>query len=162
MKKLTYLEFRELCAGKLKEWGMYSQEAVELLAMMCAHESLGTKYRKQVGGGPARGIFQIEFATHDSIWDNSDTIKARAKKFGIVRNSGSMEISDEYSIFVARHYLAMDSRPIPKTPEMMAEYAKGYWNGAGFNKDGTAKKGGGKAEPAEYLRDWKLWKEGKI
>jgi hypothetical protein len=162
MKKLTYLQFRELCSAKLKDWGMYSPEAVELLAMMCAHESLGTRYRRQVGGGPARGIFQIEIRTHDSIWDNSDTIKARARKFGITRNVDQLEKSDEYSIFMARHYLAMDKRRLPKTPEQMAEYAKGYWNGAGFNADGTAKKGGGKAEPEEYLRDWNLWKEGKI
>lgn len=143
---MTYLSFKESCAAWLNNWGLYSPEAVELLAMICAHESSGGKYRRQIGGGPALGIFQMEPVTHNSIWDNSDTIHARAERFGIKRNLSQLEVDDRYAVFVARHYLAMDKNPLPKTPEEMAKYCKSYWNRTG------------KATPEKYLADYNRWR----
>lgn len=127
--------------------------------MLVAHESLGGKHRRQLirkGGklvpeGKARGLWGMEPLTHDSTWDNSDTIAARAKKYGIVRSSPDRMIDDDaYALWMCRHYIAMDSAPLPKTPQAMAEYAKRYWNA------------GGEATPEEYLRDWELWKNDKL
>lgn len=147
---MTYQKFKADVTEWLKEWDMYSESAVELLAMICAHESLGGKHRRQIGGGPALGVFQIEPLTHDSVWDNSDTIHKRAAKYGIKRDLSQLEHNDKYSVFVARHYLAMDRNPLPKNPQAMAEYCKSYWNRTG------------KATAEKYLADYKAWKVGAL
>jgi len=146
---MKYTDFKHFCTEALLDWGLHSDHCVELLAMIAAHESLGGKYRKQIGG-IALGIFQIEPVTHNSIWDNSDSIRARAQRFGIKEDVSRLETDDRYSIFVARHYLAMDKNPLPKTPEAMAAYCKSYWNRTG------------KATAEKYLNDWQAWKDGRI
>ena len=162
LKKYTFEEFKQFCEKYLKMWGMYSPAAVDVIMMICAHESLGTKYRRQIKG-PARGVFQMEPPTHDSIWANSDSITKRAKSLGINKDVNKLETDDAYALFMARHYLAMDPKPLPQNLIAASHYCRGYWNGAGFNPDGTAKQdGGGKATPEEYLRDYNLWKQGKI
>jgi hypothetical protein len=147
---MKYSDFKALCAEALLDWGLHSDHCVELLAMLAAHESLGGKHRRQIGGGPALGIFQIEPVTHNSVWDNSDTIKSRAARFGIKEDVSRLETDDRYSIFVARHYLAMDVNPLPKTPEAMAQYCKSYWNRTG------------KATPEKYLNDYRAWQDGRL
>lgn len=47
----------------------YSETATELLMMTAAHESHLGEYIAQVGG-PALGIYQMEPATENDIWDN--------------------------------------------------------------------------------------------
>jgi len=147
---MKYSEFRVMCTEALLDWSLHSDHCVELLAMICAHESLGGKHRRQIGGGPALGIFQIEPVTHNSVWDNSDSIRARAQRFGIKEDVSKLETDDRYSIFVARHYLAMDVNPLPKTPEAMADYCKSYWNRTG------------KATPEKYLNDYRAWQDGRL
>jgi len=146
---MKYTEFKHLCTEALLDWGLHSDHCVELLAMIAAHESLGGKYRKQIGG-PALGLFQIEPVTHNSVWDNSDSIRARAKRYGIEEDVSKLESDDRYSIWVARHYLAQDQNPLPKTPEAMAAYCRSYWNRTG------------KATPEKYLNDWQAWRDGRI
>lgn len=145
---MNYSDFKHICTEALLDFGMHSDNCVELLAMIAAHESIGGKYRRQVGGGPALGIFQIEPVTHNSIWDNSDSIKSRAMRLGIKEDVGSLETDDRYSIFVARHYLAQDVNPLPKTIDEMAKYCKSYWNRTG------------KATPQKYLNDYLRWRDG--
>lgn len=147
---MTHSDFIAFAEKYLKLWGMYSAEAVTLLAMIAAHESGGGKYRRQIGGGPARGIFQMELETHKQVWLHSDTIKQRASKFGIVNDESKLELDDVYALFVARHYLAMDTKPIPKTLIEMSKYCKSYWNRTGA---ATAEK---------YLNDYNSWVSGKI
>ena len=57
---------------------MYSEGSEELLVAICAQESSGGRYLKQIGG-PALGIFQMQPSTHDNIWTkyllNSDKEK---------------------------------------------------------------------------------------
>lgn len=146
---MKYTEFKHLCTEALLDWGLHSDACVELLAMICAHESLGGKHRKQIGG-PALGLFQIEPVTHNSVWNHSDSIRARAKRYSITEDVSKLESDDRYSIWVARHYLAMDKNPLPKTPEAMAAYCKSYWNRTG------------KAAPEKYLNDWQAWRDGRI
>ena len=54
----------------LEEVGLYSKSAVQLLLGTCAQESEMGKFLKQIGGGPALGIYQMEPNTHDDIWEN--------------------------------------------------------------------------------------------
>lgn len=143
--KMNYSRYKVLCENLFNKWGIYSPYRVELHCMLVAHESQLGKHRKQVGGGPARGLHQIEGDTEDSIWNNSDKIKENAAKFGIVRNKGRGEIDDIYDLFVAAHYVMMDENALPKTIETMADYAKSYWNRTG------------KATPEKYLNDYNTW-----
>ena len=55
----------------LKELGdKYSTRAAEQLLMGTAIQESGLMYLKQAGGGPALGVYQMEPATHDDIWNN--------------------------------------------------------------------------------------------
>ena len=54
----------------LKYLGLHSYAAEELLVGTAAAESQGGRFLHQVGGGPAVGIYQVEPATHDDIWEN--------------------------------------------------------------------------------------------
>lgn len=53
----------------ISDLGLYSEEAVELLIFTCANESHGGTYIKQVKG-PALGIYQMEPATYNDLWQN--------------------------------------------------------------------------------------------
>ncbi len=48
----------------------YSESAVNLLLLTWATESHGGKYIKQLGTGPALGVFQMEPATYRDLWRN--------------------------------------------------------------------------------------------
>ena len=48
---------------------LYQPESVELVLGTCIQES-HLQYLKQLGGGPALGVIQMEPATHEDIWDN--------------------------------------------------------------------------------------------
>lgn len=126
-------------------YGMLRHQAVETLCMIAAHESMRGKYRRQQGGGPARGLYQMERITHDTIWAESDTIKQVAAQLGYTQDFDRLEHDDEYATFVARHYLAMDRNPLPHNAVECAEYCKSYWNGPG------------KATANEYLTDYAIW-----
>ena len=53
-------EVKALVTKATKAIDLYSPEVVELLMGTCAQESTMGKYRKQLGNGPALGIFQME------------------------------------------------------------------------------------------------------
>ena len=53
----------------LRDMGMYSVAAEQLVAGTIAHESLMGAFLRQQGG-PALGVAQMEPVTHDDIWDN--------------------------------------------------------------------------------------------
>jgi hypothetical protein len=48
----------------------YSESAVNLLLLTWATESHGGRYIKQLGDGPALGVFQMEPATYRDLWRN--------------------------------------------------------------------------------------------
>lgn len=47
-----------------------SSSAVNLLLGTAAQESAFGTYLRQIGGGPARGVFQMAPATAKDIWEN--------------------------------------------------------------------------------------------
>lgn len=143
----SYSEFKKVVTATLKEMDRFKPECVELLCMIAAHESMLGKYRKQIKG-PALSLFQIEPRTHDSIWDNCDSIGKLADKLGIERDLQSLADDDRYAVFMARCYLLMDTNPLPKTVCEMGEYAKRYWNSDG-----------GKASPEAYINAYIKWRE---
>ena len=126
-------DVRDLIEETLKEANLFSREAVELLMLTAAVESQMGTYLKQRGGGPAKGIFQMEPATHDDIWNNFIQFRPKIAEY----LTGDYEVAyapDEmvwnlkYAIIMARiHYLRVSS-PIPRDIDDMAAYWKKYYN----------------------------------
>ncbi|MFC4260613.1 hypothetical protein ACFOZ5_16475 [Marinobacter lacisalsi] len=88
----------------------YSKAASQLLLGTAIHESMGLRYRKQIGG-PALGLFQMEPATHGDIWNNflayrntlAETVRSLRKKSG--ESADELENNDLYAAAMARvHY----------------------------------------------------------
>lgn len=59
----------EIVRPVLVELGLHSDAAEALLLGTAVQES-GLVWLRQLGGGPALGIYQMEPATHDDIWAN--------------------------------------------------------------------------------------------
>lgn len=125
----------------LKHLDMWSESAESLLVGTAIQESHLT-YLKQIGGGPALGIFQMEPNTHDDLWTNY--IKFRAplvtKLQGLTINR---TINDKFITIPAQelignmYYAAAMCRilykrvpaPIPaNNPKDLAAYWKQYYN----------------------------------
>lgn len=131
MDKVT---LKALITSVLKELGLHSDNAVNLLMGTAAQESHLGKYRKQIGGGPALGIFQMEPATFNDIVKNYLRFKPglTVKIEGVARvcrfHAEDIENNDLLAICMARvHYLRV-SEAIPSDVEGMARYWKRYYN----------------------------------
>lgn len=138
----------------LKDMGLYSEEAVRLLVMIVAHESQKGYYIIQTTG-QAKGIYQMEDATHDDI-----VIWLRSKKpalYNAVQQYNITGIRDDanemignlyYATALARAFFLRFPEALPKGSDReLAEYAKKRWN--------TYK---GKATADDYLRAYQSWK----
>ena len=143
---LDYKHFQVRCRHLLNTIRANSPEACMAIEMIVAHESKGGEYWRQLGGGPALGIIQMEPTTHDDVWKNCDNIRVYAARARIKRDLNRLCDSVEYNIFMARMRLIMDVNPLPDNPEKMAHYLKKYWNSDG-----------GKASAAKYLNNWQEW-----
>jgi len=64
-KNMYREHLREMIQFVLKNYDLYSRDAEELLMLTAACESNLGHYFKQLGNGPALGIFQVEPATYD-------------------------------------------------------------------------------------------------
>lgn len=132
-------QFRNLVRDTLNhidEFIPFSEDAVELLMLTCAQESLLGKYIEQVNG-PAIGIFQIEPATHQDL---VLYIAREMKKLDYFIDNYVASPSDEvfdslkinlvYQIILARVFYYRFSEPLPSKDDVraMAEYYKKYYN----------------------------------
>lgn len=139
----------------------YSEEAVELLLMTCAHESNGGEYIKQIEG-PALGIYQMEPSTHDDIWNNYLTSKPRLsadawEQMGRTMYSPKYLLIGNlnYATAMARIHYWRVSEALPKRKdfsqrdwlELLAQYCKNHYN--------TYL---GKATRHKYLTDYLRWR----
>ena len=108
-----------------------SEAAVELLLATALHESRLT-YLKQIRG-PALGVYQMEPATHDDIWDNflSRTPEIRLRE-AITRKPAPAMVWDlAYATLMARiHYWRVTDEPLPEAGDApaMAKYWKDHYN----------------------------------
>lgn len=128
----TLRKFEELGGAK------YSEDAVDLLLMIAAHESGRGTYLYQVKG-PALGIYQMEPVTFRGLYKDfiskNKTLDFAVSKF--VPSSKSLVGSDfaellvtdlRYATVLARVFFMRFKEPIPTTDIGKAEYAKKYWN----------------------------------
>lgn len=128
-----------------------SGHAVELLLGTAAQESRMGHYVKQLHGGPALGIYQMEPATHEDIWDNyflahGDRVLnavARVCELQDAPKPERMVWDLRYATVMARVHYYRRPEPLPLDPVQYADYWKAHYNtelGAGT--------------PAEFLENY--------
>ena len=129
----------------LKAMGYWSAAAEQLLLGTAMAESALTA-RVQMGGGPARGLFQMEPATHDDIWKNylayRQGLAAVVRSFlpsGERADAEMLTEHDTYACAMARaHYLRVSERlPDARDVDGLARYWKQHYNTAGGGGDLT-------------------------
>lgn len=94
----------------------YSLAAENLLMGIASHESK-FKYIRQVGGGPARGFFQMEPVTEQDIWENYLRYKGDLRD-KIVQLQGRVEFdlagNLAYQVAMARVHIWRSPYPLPE------------------------------------------------
>lgn len=142
----------------LTHLGLYSLSAENLLVLTAAVESKSGRYLIQLGNGPARGIYQMEGATHDDIWRNflrykgaesfdsiaeylsrvdlaPDTLAERVRSWQIPglhdeENADEMVGNLFYATAMARIHYLRRPEPLPADDdyEGLAQYWKKHYN----------------------------------
>lgn len=139
----------------LKDLGLYSLAAEELLLGTAVQESLNFTYRTQMGGGPAKSYFQMEPATHDDIWNNFLRYKQELADKVIATLTvpdadklEALEHNDYYAAAMARVHYYRVSKALPDAGDVNAQaaYWKQYYN--------TPL---GKGRVNEYVEKWELY-----
>ena len=123
----------EVVIPTLKELDMYSEEACLLIVGTAIQESR-LHYLKQIPSGIAKGICQMEEATHDDIWDNFLKYKPEIKEKLMGLTNQSMDLVDQlkgnlyYAVALCRIHYYRVSEPLPYDLAGMARYWKKYYN----------------------------------
>lgn len=133
--------------------GLWSAAAAQLLLGTALQES-GLCHRRQIGGGPALGLWQMEPATHDDCWDNylkyrSDLAQKVIKVADRTERSEAewLVAHDPYACVMARIKYLRAPTQLPSFNDIdgQAKYWKSWYNtpqGAGTVDD--------------YLRNWHM------
>lgn len=144
----------KLISDVLRELGKYSESAVNLLLGTAAQESALGEFWYQKGGGPARGIFQMEPATELDTWKNFINKNGKVKLallelgYSYGPNSTRLLFDLRYQIIMARLDYARAKEALPGSDDVagMARYWKKYYN--------TPL---GKGTEAEFIENWKRY-----
>ena len=143
---------RQLVNDTLKALNLYTEDAVELVLGTAAKESYYFQKRKQDGGGPALGVYQMEPDTFQDICINylayKPDLKARIMKVSGVTElkAADLETNDVLATCMCRvHYLRV-KEPIPVDLQGWASYWKKWYN--------TPK---GKGTDIEFMRNYKKY-----
>lgn len=124
--------------------------ATEQLLMGTAMQESGLRYLKQLGGGPACGVFQMEPNTHDDIWENflvyrGDLERKIQQTWGRVCNADDLVTDLGYAAAMCRvHYYRAPDR-LPLRDDIAAQ--AGYWK-RWYNTEA------GKGTAYEYIQHW--------
>ena len=143
-------QFRDLIIKPtLEVIGGQSEAAYQLLLGTAIQESW-LQYLKQLFNGPALGVFQMEPATHDDIWENflrhrTDYAQAIMK---LAKNPGhpnEMVGNLWYACAMARAHYRRVPDPLPEAGDVdaMAAYWKQFYNT--YLGSGTEE---------EYIENW--------
>ena len=130
-------QFRvEVVRPVLVHLSLHSAAAENLLVGTALHESGGLRWLRQLGGGPAFGIYQIEPSTHDDIWRNYLRFRPRLND-RVARLAANEPTRPEqlitnlaYATAIARvHYLRVPA-PLPDADDLggLARYWKRHFN----------------------------------
>ena len=150
------LEFlTETVRPVLQDMGLYSPTAEKLLLMTACHESMGFRYKVQMGGGPARSYYQIEPETalkdlYDTYFPHRPDRAALLERFTPDDTPPAEALmNDRYATAAARLIYARRPEALPEfnDDEGLAHYWKEFWNTA---------LGAGTIE--KFLADWARYK----
>jgi len=116
-------QFKSLIEEVLKEFSLYSEAAVNLLLGTAAQESQFGTYLKQLGNGPALGIFQMERPTFN--W-----LKNVYEKKYPIGNFEELKYNLKQAILLCRLRYKVMPEPLPAHDDLpgMAVYWKKYYN----------------------------------
>jgi len=128
-------QLRHLITNILKGTVLYSEDAIELLLLTAAVESSMGHFLRQLGGGPALGIFQMEPSTLDDIWKNylyrKQEFRLLIEKY-TVRGIGKeqLEWNLAYQIIMARIHYYRVPKELPSRYNVadMASFWKIHYN----------------------------------
>ena len=128
-----------------------SGAAAENLLLGTAIQESRLVFRRQLGNGPARGLFQMEQPTHDDIWANYLTFRQAlgdqvgAQPNGAANRFAELENNDPYACAMARvHYLRVsEALPAANDIAALANYWKRHYN---------TSQGAGTAD--EFVANW--------
>lgn len=118
----------------LMNLGMHSLSAEQLMMGTAAQESNLGQYLKQLGGGPALGIYQMEPWVHDDVWENVLKYKSElaAKVTALAGRIGPEEMVHNLAYATAltrvNYYRHPERLPEPGNIPGMAYYWKKYHN----------------------------------
>lgn len=117
-----------------------TETAARLLMLTALHESKGGRYLKQVGGGPALGIFQMEPPTHDDIHKNFLAHRPRLQEIVFAVAGGRrthppspslLTYNLRYAAAMARVHYFRSPKPLPAADtgiKGLADYWKAVYN----------------------------------
>lgn len=115
---------------------MHSLAAEQLMLGTAVHES-GLQYLKQIGGGPARGLWQMEPETYYDIWANYLRHRQNlAERVKMLRAAWPEDTSDQlfanlpYACAMARIHYWRRREPLPAAgdAEGFGKYWKKWYN----------------------------------
>lgn len=119
----------------LKYMDLYSEAAENLLLGTAAQESNMGLHTRQISGGPAVGIYQIEPATHKDVIYNyvifRDNLLKKIQAVQVGQNSEDHLVGSLfYQTIIARLIYARIKEPLPKADDKkgLANYWKKYYN----------------------------------
>jgi hypothetical protein len=133
---LNVLQFRmTIVRPVLQDIGAHSQAAENLVLGTALQES-NLHYLRQLGDGPARGLYQMEPATHDDIWQNylafREELRGRVSSFLVGGRDRVEQLvwNLAYATAMCRvHYMRVPA-PLPAATDIagMAAYWKQHYN----------------------------------
>lgn len=134
----------------LKDLELWSPQAERLVLGTACQESQCGRWLRQIGTGPALGIYQMEPATHNDIWENFLKYKGglKGKLLSYTPERRQMDANEMignlfYATAMCRvHYLRVPDK-IPEELPSQAAYWKIHYN---------TEQGAGK--PSEYILAW--------
>jgi len=129
-------QFKDLIQKVLTKIDMHSDVAVNLLLGTAAQESGFGTYLKQLGDGPALGVFQMEPNTEKDIWINyidHRVIIRNMIKYTVGLHSPTpfhLQGNLIYQIIMTRLHYRRVPEPLPMESDIkgLARYWKQYYN----------------------------------
>lgn len=114
---------------------MHSLAAEQLVLGTAMHESR-LRFLRQIGGGPALGLFQMEPDTHKDIWINylafRPVLAARVLKMRALWASTESQLTNNSAYACAmcrlRYRRVREPLPFANDPEGIAQYWKRHYN----------------------------------
>lgn len=132
---------------------MYSQSAMNLMMGISAQETRLGVYLRQIGGGPGRGVFNMEIDTELDIWENYLAFRplfvSKLHKItgGSYLSEYALEGNIPYQIIMTRLHLWRVKEPLAEADDING-HAR-YWK-----KHFNTKIGKGTVE--QFIKNYKL------